>query len=177
MLILESKRGSSRQNFDFPALEKTHLWDITPYVALHFGNVVGKGIKNRFETVLSDKITEDSKFFTLDRRIPSELVPDVAKCMRNDKMTPELASFIKEVVDVQAKNLLEIVAPQGQARESILEFQPGDSLDSVGRVAVPLYAYIRREGEDGLILETETAFRVYTPEPKVEAADPEPRQE
>lgn len=174
MLILESQRGGARQDFDFPALEKGRVLDITSYVALTFSNAVGKILNSSIETRLSDKVTEDSKLFTLDRRFPRELVPDVAKCVRDNEMTKELSSFIRQVINVQARNVIEIAQAQ---KGDVLEFQPGDSLLAAGKTALPIYAYIRRDGEFGLVLETETAFRVYNQEPKVEAQAAEPTQE
>lgn len=160
-MILESKRGGERQDFDFPALEKHRVLDITGYVRLHFSAALARVVNNRFESKYSSAVTEDSKFFTLDRRLPAELIPDVAKCMRDSILSTELKGFIVEVVNVQVRNLLKVVEHQ---EGSVLEFQPGDSLLAAGRVAEPIYAYLRRDGEGGLVLETETSFRVYTPE-------------
>lgn len=166
-MILESKRGCGRQDFDFPALEKGRLLDMTAFVQRHFDSALARVINNRFQAGYSSKVTEDSKFFTLDRHLPPELVPDVAKSMRDNVLSARLSDFILEVVNVQVKNLLRVVEHQ---EGSVLEFQPGDSLMAAGRPAEPIYAYIRREGDHGLVLETETSFRVYTPEAQVTVA-------
>lgn len=168
-MIIERQRGGERNDFDIPALKNGAFIDITDMVKDAFSKVVLKGLGNSVEVIFSRNVPEDSHFYPLDRKIPQYLYPHLSEFVRSGTASTELRDFIAQVVTVQAKNVVQKVQQSGLKG---LEFHPADALHYANTTALPVYAFLRRNGEN-FIVETETSFRVFTPEPEVAEAMPE----
>ena len=165
-MIIERQRGGQRNDFDIPPMKDSEVLDITALVTTSFQNALLSGLGNSVEVTYSKSVTDDSKFFPLDRTIPQYLYPHLAEFVRTRTASTELRNFIAEVITVQVRNVVQRVQESGR---SALEFQPADMLTYANTTAQPVYAFLRRH-KDKFSIETETSFRLFTPEPEVAEA-------
>ena len=162
-MIIERQRGGERNNFDFPALKDNASLDISAMVTGAFEKGIVKGLGNSVGVSFGSVVTEDSKFFPLDRQVPEHLYPDVAEFVRTHEASTELRNFIARIISVQVANLVKVVLESGH---KAIEFHPADMITYANTTALPVYAFILKSPA-GLFVQTETSFRLSTPEQEV----------
>lgn len=165
-MIIERQRGGERNNFDFPALKDNSSLDISAMVVGAFEKGLIQGLGNSVETSFGKVVTEDSKFFPLDRKVPEYLYPDVAEFVRTNVASTDLRNFIAKIITVQVSNVVRLTLESGH---NAIEFHPADMVTYANTTALPVYAFILKS-QAGLFVQTETSFRLFTPEPQVEQA-------
>lgn len=164
-MIIERQRGGERNDYDVPALTDGAFVDITDMVVQGFDKALTQGLGNSVSESFVDRVPEDSKFFPLDRKIPQYLYPDLSEFVRSGCASTDLRNFISQIITVQAKNVVTQALTSGH---TAIEFHPADLVTYANTTARPIYAFLRRH-RDEFKIETETSFRLFTPEPKVEA--------
>lgn len=167
-MILESQRGGQRNDFDIPAMKNGAVVDITAIVSRAFEKDVLAALRNSVKFLFSASIHGDSKFYTLDRNVPQSLYPDLAEFVRTGEQSVDLRKFIDQVIAVQTENIILRVR---EAKKSCLEFNPSDEIRYANMTALPVYAFLRRDN-DRFLVETETSFRLFDPDPEVPQTAP-----
>lgn len=168
-MIIERQRGGERNDFDIPPMKIGDFVDITDNVTAAFESTVLQNLGSWVKVTLSKSVPGDSQFYPLDRNVPQYLYPHLSEFVRTGAASTELRNFIAQVITVQANNLIQRVKASGH---SCLEFHPADMIMYANTQARPIYAFLRCH-DDRFSIETETSFRVFTPEPEVAESLPE----
>lgn len=167
-MIIERKRGGQRNDFDMPALEDHSTIELTDMVTAAFQKGMQDGLKDTIDVSYGKVVTEDSKFYPIDRKVPEYLYPDLAEFVRTKKASTDLRNFIAQIISVQVSNFVTVVLQSGKRS---VEFHPADTVQHCNTTALPVYAFLVRLG-NSFYIQTETSFRVFDPEPEVEEAVP-----
>lgn len=165
-MIIERQRGGQRNDFDMPALEDHSNIELTDMVTAAFLKGVQEGLKGTVDVSYGKVVTEDSKFYPIDRRVPEYLYPDLAEFVRTKQASTDLRNFIAKIISVQVGNFVSVVLQSGKRA---VEFHPADTINHCNTTALPVYAFLIRLGNN-FYIQTETSFRVFDPEPEVEAS-------
>lgn len=168
-MIIERQRGGERNDFDIPPMKNGAVVDITDIVTTAFENAILQNLGNSVKVTFSKSVPNDSQFYPLDRNVPQYLYPHLSEFVRTGTASTELRNFIAQVITVQANNVIQRVQASGH---SCLEFHPADMIMYANTQARSVYAFLRRHN-DRFSIETETSFRVFTPEPEVAESIPE----
>jgi len=171
-MIPERQRGGARNDFDAPNLD--HPADLSEIFQTSFSQWLQAAYAERVEYHNSVKVTHNSYidhtagFYPIDRKIPEDLVPEVARFLRNmGKLESQsgLGRFIKEVLDLHVDTMIGKCTDSGCTQ---LCLYPADTVQHVNTPALFVYVFVTQRDKD-FYLETESSFRWATlEEPKIE---------
>lgn len=165
MNILEKERGGERSDIDVPDFGGACVLDISSLLEKEFKiESTGHPDLERvgIEYVFSHEVSENSKFYPLDGKVPVNLYADIAHFLRGDchqaYISNELLAFFKKFARIQAQNLV-----TKTAGASKITFEPPDTILEAGCAARPIYGFLTwRKNEvtkqKELWLETEVSF-------------------